>query len=170
MKDYWIKLTLGQSFFAFLCVTLVGLLSFYLGARYGVEYLWGSKTPQSASSVLPDDLTDQELEALISSEKDLPLTFNKTLENKNNEVQEFIIEEEPAKVEVAEPEAKPVAEQKKKDVKEEPKKKTDKKTNSKTVKKEPSKKQPAKKTEPAKNAKKEGLNDIIQTDLGEEPQ
>lgn len=166
MKDYWIKLTLGQSFFAFLCVTLVGLLSFYLGARYGVEYLWGSKTPQSASSVLPDDLTDQELEALISSEKALPLTFNKTLENKNDEVQEFIIKEEPEKVEAV-PEVKPVAEQKKKEVKEDPKKKTDKKTNSKTVKKEPSKKQPAKKIVPAK---KEGLNDIIQTDLGEDPQ
>lgn len=76
------RLSIGQTFFLILCLVIVLGLDFYLGARFGPEMFWGIDIKKdSIQSLLPDGVSDQELEALLKSESQ-QITFHEVLENK----------------------------------------------------------------------------------------
>lgn len=58
-----------------------GVLDFYLGARFGPELFWGIRLDQvGQSSLLPDELTEEELHSIIERQQAIPLTFHDALQ------------------------------------------------------------------------------------------
>ncbi len=142
MKDYPVRLTMGQTAFLVISLCLIGFLDFYLGARFGPELFWDVRIDRkSQSQLLPPEDEDAELQAILKEEGTQDISFHEELSKKNSK-----FEQEPVKlVEEAPPKkALPVVK------KEEPKtevKKTE------PVKKEPAKTE-TKKTDVAKSADK----------------
>ncbi len=60
-------------------------LDFYLGARFGPEMFWGIDIKSGVrQSLLPDGVSDEELEALLKNESQ-QITFHEVLENKSDQ-------------------------------------------------------------------------------------
>lgn len=84
MKNYPIRFTWGQSFFLVICLLVSGFLSFYLGARFGPEFFWNIRLDRlSRQALLPDEIPEAELEALLKEERSGSSSFHKILEEKN---------------------------------------------------------------------------------------
>lgn len=63
------------------CLLVGGILDFYLGARFGPELFWGIRLDQvGQSSLLPDELTEEELHSMIERQQAIPLTFHDVLQ------------------------------------------------------------------------------------------
>lgn len=72
----------GQLIVVGIFLSLAGLFSFYLGARFGPEMFWGIKLDHlSFEPLLPEEVTDAELEALLQGENS-KTTFHEVLEGK----------------------------------------------------------------------------------------
>ena len=76
------RLSIPQAGFFVLCLMALSFLIFYLGARFGPKLFWGLSLDEIGirQSLLPDDVTDEELEALLKEEGVAPTTFYDTLE------------------------------------------------------------------------------------------
>ena len=83
MKEYPVRMTLGQVVFVTLCLGITGFITFYLGARFGPEVFWDIKLDRlSQESLLPTETSEQEL-ALLLEEESLPeVTFHEELQKK----------------------------------------------------------------------------------------
>lgn len=83
MNDrYPFRLTIPQFGFAVFCLVALSVLIFYLGARFGPKLFWGFSLDEigNRQSLLPSEVTDEELEALLKEEGIAPTTFYDTLE------------------------------------------------------------------------------------------
>lgn len=111
------RLSFGQLILLIICLLSALLLDFYLGARFGPEMLWGISLDRgSADSLLPDDVSEQELNSLLQ-EGPSKVTFHEVLEGKKGE-------EEARKEETKKEETKKIDTKKAEPKKEEPKKET----------------------------------------------
>lgn len=82
MQDrYPFRMTIPQFGFALLCLAALSFLIFYLGARFGPKLFWGLSLDEIGhqASLLPAEVTDEELEAMLKEEGSEPTTFHDTL-------------------------------------------------------------------------------------------
>lgn len=92
MRNIFFQFTVGQMIFIILCLVAGGFVDFYLGARFGPEMLWGIRIDRlKQQPLLPPDVSDAELEAMLKEESSLPMTFEKELEKKLHPVKEIIV-------------------------------------------------------------------------------
>lgn len=81
--NYSIRLTTGQTFFLTASLLVMGFFVFYLGARLGPEIFWGFKVDRlSQQTLLPEEVTDDELRALLKESEMSNLTFHESLGKK----------------------------------------------------------------------------------------
>src|SRR3989338_4550807 len=83
--NYSIRLTAGQTLFLTASLLVVGFVVFYLGARLGPEIFWGFKVDRlSQQTLLPEEITDEELKALLKESEMSALTFHDSLGKKGS--------------------------------------------------------------------------------------
>ncbi len=110
------RLSFGQLILLIICLLAALLLDFYLGARFGPEMLWGINLDRSANGLLPDDVSEQELNSLLQ-ESSSKVTFHEVLEGKERAKEVFVEMKPETKPEIIpeiKPEAKPEAKLEKK--------------------------------------------------------
>lgn len=80
MSRNQVQFTIGQvGMIAFFLVSL-SFFSFYLGARFGPELFWDIPINElSQKTLLPSEVLDSEVQALLAEEGDAPLTFHESL-------------------------------------------------------------------------------------------
>lgn len=132
MKNLFFQFTIGQMIFIILCLAAGGFVDFYLGARFGPEMFWGIRIDHlKQQPLLPPDVSDSELEAMLKEESSLPMTFEKKLEEKLHPAKEIAVvkqedEKKPAAVVKEEKKAEEKTEEKKSAVTEQEVKQTEK--------------------------------------------
>ncbi len=81
MKDYPVRMTIGQAVFVTLCLLVIGFITFYLGARFGPEVFWNIQVDRLAQeSLLPSETSEEELLKLLNEESLPKVTFHEELQ------------------------------------------------------------------------------------------
>ena len=79
------QFSLGQMILIVTSLFLAGFLIFYLGAKLGPSFFWGIELGDAKNAdMLPDKLTEEQLNALLADEGEVPITFHQELENKTD--------------------------------------------------------------------------------------
>ncbi|MBX7148357.1 SPOR domain-containing protein [bacterium] len=90
MKDEgYFQFSLGQIMMAVVTLVVMGIVVFYVGARFGPKLLWGINIDFSRQhAILPQEIPEEELKKLIAEHKDqFKLTFYDELEREKQNLE-----------------------------------------------------------------------------------
>lgn len=83
MKKF--EFTLPQMILIVMSLLVVAFIDFYLGAKLGPQLFWGIELGDAKNAdLLPDKLTEEQLNALLNDEGEVAVTFHQELENKTD--------------------------------------------------------------------------------------